>query len=436
MPTFKINTLGCKVNQSESDQIASELQAGAWKPATNGESSEVVVINTCTVTHKAAMQSRQAVRQAIRGNPNARILVTGCYAQTEPGALAKIGGVQYVLGNADKHRLVELICADQSQAVPGVTTICSDVGQSQPLKSAATAISGSRTRPVLKIQDGCNAGCTYCIVPRARGPSRSLPPDDVIAGVSAMTEAGYLEIVLSGIHLGHYGRDLTPRTSLSELLVRIEQSTVVPHLRLSSIEPLEVTERLIEQMAESPRLCRHFHIPLQSGDDRILQEMRRPYTSEDFKQLVCRIHDRVPDAAIGVDILVGFPGETDAAFDNTYACIQSLPVAYLHVFPFSARPGTPAASYAPRVPSRVIKTRCEHMRRLGNTKRMRFNQQFIGRRIPILIEATRHAATGFLKGISSNYLTVLIDTDAPLGNQIHSVRITGQVENNLLGIIE
>ena len=315
-------------------------------------------------------------------------------------------------------------------------TICNAVGQSQLRKPAPETIAGSRTRPVLKIQDGCNAACTYCIVPLARGPSRSLPPNDVIAAVRAVSEAGFHEIVLSGIHLGHYGRDLSPRTSLVELLSRIEQSTVLPRMRLSSLEPLEFTDELIERMTESPRLCHHFHIPLQSGDDLILKKMRRPYTSDEFKQLVFRIHDRIPDAAIGVDILVGFPGETDEAFNNTYECIRSLPVSYLHVFPFSARPGTPAAGYARRVPSEVIKTRCEHMRRLGKMKRMRFNQNFIGRRIPILVENTRHKATGFLKGISSNYLTVLIDTDDSLSNQILSVRVIQQLENNLLGVIE
>jgi threonylcarbamoyladenosine tRNA methylthiotransferase MtaB len=436
MPTFKINTLGCKVNQAESDQIAKQLQAATWKPAKNSDPSQMVLINTCSVTQKAAMQSRQAVRQAIRNNPDARIVVTGCYAQTEPDALAKIGGVRYIIGNADKHRLVELITADQSQTANGAITICNDVGQSQIRTPAPGTNSGERTRPVLKIQDGCDAACTYCIVPRARGPSRSLPPKDVIAAIRNLSEAGFRETVLSGIHLGHYGRDLTPGTNLDELLARIEQSTAMPRLRLSSLEPLEVTEHLIEQMAESPRLCRHFHIPLQSGDDRILKKMRRPYTSDAFKQLVFRIHERIPDAAIGVDILVGFPGESDAAFNSTYECIRSLPVSYLHVFPFSARPGTPAAGYACRVPSDVIKARCERMRRLGNTKRMRFYQYFIGRRIPILVENTRHTATGFLKGISSNYLTVLIDTDDSLSNQILSVRITGQVENNLLGVIE
>jgi threonylcarbamoyladenosine tRNA methylthiotransferase MtaB len=436
MPTFKINTLGCKVNQSDSDQIAKELRASAWKAATEDEPSEMVVINTCTVTQKAAMQSRQAVRQAIRSNPDARIVVTGCYAQTEPDALAKIGGVKYVIGNADKHRLVELISADQAQSASGPITICNHVGRSQLRKVAPEAMSTSRTRPVLKIQDGCNAACTYCIVPRARGPSRSLPPSAVIAGVQAMAAAGFLEIVLSGIHLGHYGRDLTPRTSLTELIAHILLSTDVRRLRLSSIEPLEITENFIEQLAQSRRLCHHFHIPLQSGDDRILKKMGRPYTVDVFKQLVDRIHNRIPDAAIGVDIMVGFPGETDTAFNNTYECIRSLPVSYLHVFPFSARPGTPAVGYGDRVPSEVIKTRCKRMRRLGIMKRMCFNQHFIGRTIPILVEATRHAATGFIKGISSNYLTVLIDTDESLSNQILSVKITAQAGNNMLGVIK
>ena len=299
MPTFKINTLGCKVNQSESDQIAKELQAGAWKPVRNNEPSEMVVINTCTVTQNAAMQSRQAVRRAIRSNPDARIVVTGCYAQTEPNALAKIGGVRYVIGNADKHRLVELITANLAQTANGAITICNAVGQSQLRKPAPETIAGSRTRPVLKIQDGCNAACTYCIVPLARGPSRSLPPNDVIAGVRAVSEAGFHEIVLSGIHLGHYGRDLSPRTSLVELLSRIEQSTVLPRMRLSSLEPLEITDELIERMTESPRLCHHFHIPLQSGDNGILEKMGRPYSRQDFKKIINSIHRVMPDAAIG-----------------------------------------------------------------------------------------------------------------------------------------
>lgn len=433
MPKFKINTLGCKVNQSESDTIAKELQAIDWIPAGNSEASEMVVINTCTVTQKAAMQSRQAVRQAIRANPDARIIVTGCYAQTEPATLEKISGIQYIVGNADKHRIVDL--ADQTQTTDRAITICNDVRQSRLLKPSPAAITGSRTRPVFKIQDGCNAACTYCIVPRARGPSRSLPPKDVLKGARALSAAGYLEMVLSGIHQGRYGCDLKPKTSLSELLDRIERSNVMRRVRLSSIEPLEITDDLIQRVAESSRFCRHFHIPLQSGDDSILAKMKRPYTSDDFRQRVHEIHNRIPDAAIGIDVLVGFPGETDAAFSHTYEFIRALPVTYLHVFPFSARPGTPAANYAGKIPPDIIKKRCAQMRRLGNSKRLNFNQHFIGQQLDVLVESTRHADSGFLKGLSSNYITVLIDADASQINKHLSVSITEQVDDALVGII-
>ncbi|MDX1707657.1 MAG: tRNA (N(6)-L-threonylcarbamoyladenosine(37)-C(2))-methylthiotransferase MtaB [Desulfobacterales bacterium] len=435
MARFKISTLGCKVNQSESDVIAAELKGIHWLPANGCESPEMVVINTCTVTQKAAMQSRQAVRQAIRSNPNAQIVVTGCYAQTEPKALENINGVDLIVGNTDKHRIVELIRAGQAHAADGPIIICNDNSQIQPLKPSVDAIGGSRTRPVLKIQDGCNSACTYCIVPRARGPSRSLPPESVLAKIQSLSQAGYFEIVLSGVHLGHYGRDLTPETRLSDLLARIERSTTMPRVRLSSIEPLETTDELIEQVAESSRICRHFHIPLQSGDDHILKKMKRPYGSDDFSRIVHKISQRFPEAAIGVDILVGFPGETEAAFSNTYEFVQALPVSYLHVFPFSVRPGTPAANYTGKVAPEIIKQRCAHMRCLGDAKRRDFNQRFIGLHKRVLFESARHSATGHLKGLTSNYLTVLVDADDAYMNQLSAVRLTERFDGALRGVI-
>ncbi len=435
MSTFKIRTLGCKVNQSESDVIAKELKAIDWLPAGNGDASEVLIINTCTVTQKAAMQSRQAVRQAIRAHPDARIVVTGCYAQTEPTALETISGVDYIIGNADKHRITEILAAEQTDATHQTVTICNDIRQLQQLNPSLAAISENRNRPFFKIQDGCNAACSYCIVPHARGPSRSLPPGDVLDGAVALFEAGFHEMVLSGIHQGLYGRDLTPETSLSALLDSIERLSLNQRVRLSSIEPLELTDDLIQRVAETPRFCRHFHIPLQSGDDRILNKMKRPYTSESFRQRVLSIHNRLPDAAIGVDILIGFPGETDAAFTHTYDLIGELPITYLHVFPFSARPGTPAAHYPGKVPPEVIKKRCKQMRRLGSIKRQHFNQRFIGKELEVLVESARHAATGLLKGLSSNYIPVLIDAAASQINKCQPVRITAQVDHALKGII-
>jgi threonylcarbamoyladenosine tRNA methylthiotransferase MtaB len=435
MTTFKISTLGCKVNQSESDAIARQLESDHWVPAGKYGAAEVTIINTCTVTQKASMQSRQAVRQAIRANPDSRIVVTGCYAQTEPQALEKISGVHYIIGNADKHRIGKILAADRNSADGQPITLANDIRRSHPLRPTRTAFSGSRTRPFLKIQDGCNALCSYCIVPHARGPSRSLPVADVIEGIKTLSAAGYRETVLTGIHLGHYGCDLIPTARLGELLDRIDRLELIERVRLSSIEPMELTDNLIQRIADSPRFCRHFHIPLQSGDDRILRKMKRPYTADVFRQRIKTIHNQIPDAAIGVDILIGFPGETDAAFTNTYELIRKLPVTYLHVFPFSARPGTPAARYPDKVAPAVIKERCEKMRRLGQIKRIHFYRKFIGKKVEILVESTRHAATGLLKGLSSNYIPVLIDADDDRMNKLLTVKLAGQIDNALMATI-
>jgi threonylcarbamoyladenosine tRNA methylthiotransferase MtaB len=432
-PTFKISTLGCKVNQSESEAIARQMEIYDWSPAGHNGASEITIINTCTVTQKASMQSRQAVRRAIRANPGSRIVVTGCYAQTEPKAFEKINGVDYIIGNADKHRIGEILAAGRNSADGHTVTIHNDIRLSDPLKPSQTAVSSSRTRPFLKIQDGCDAFCTYCIVPHARGPSRSLPVANVLKSIKALSNAGYQEIVLTGIHLGRYGCDLIPATRLRELLDDVDRSKLIQRVRLSSIEPLELADDLIQRVADSPRFCRHFHIPLQSGDDSILKKMKRPYTVDAFRQRVAKVRDQIPDAAIGVDILIGFPGETDAAFRNTYDFINELPITYLHVFPFSARPGTPAARYPGKVPPDVIKERCEKMRRLGQTKRQHFYRNFLGKAVEILVESTRHGATGLLKGISSNYMPVLIDADDDQINKLVTVKLTDQINNALLG---
>ncbi len=435
MPTFKINTLGCKVNQSESEAIARQLESGDWLPVGHSGASEITIINTCTVTQKASMQSRQTVRQAIRANPNSRIVVTGCYAQTEPKAFEKINGVHYIIGNADKHRIGEILTDGKNSADGHSITINNDIRLSDPLKPSPIAISGRRTRPFLKIQDGCDAFCTYCIVPYARGPSRSLPVTNVLESIKALSVAGYHEIVLSGIHLGHYGADLIPTTRLRDLLDRIDRLELIQRVRLSSIEPLELTDDLIQCVADSPRFCRHFHIPLQSGDDPILKKMKRPYTVDIFRQRVAKVRNQIPDAAIGVDTLIGFPGETDAAFWNTYELIRELPITYLHVFPFSARPGTPAARYPDKITPGVIKERCEKMRCLGQIKRLEFYRNFIGKEVEILVESSRHAATGMLKGFSSNYIPVLIDADDDQINKLVTVKLTDQIDAALMGTI-
>ena len=437
MKKFKITTLGCKVNQYESEAIGRELETSQWDSAGKNDPADLCIINTCTVTQKASMQSRQAVRQAVRANPKARIVVTGCYAQTAAEELSKIKGVNYVIGHSQKHTIASMFDAAEKTSEIAPVSICSDVLTDNQFHQYSQAAYGTRTRPFMKIQDGCDAFCSYCIVPYARGPSRSMPLADVLAHIGQLGDSGYHEVVLTGVHLGNYGIDLTPKTSLYALLCRIDEDGLITRIRLSSIEPLELSNDIIKRVSTSPRFCRHFHIPLQSGDDVILKKMRRPYTRNYFHDLVLKINQSMPDAAVGVDILVGFPGETDAAFENTYNLIRALPVAYLHVFPFSERPGTPASNFSDKVPAKVIKKRCDRMRRLGAEKRKTFYQKFRGQIFDILIEETTDRSTGLLKGISSNYLPVLVDGPEDHINTLIPVKIEDiDADNRLFGAIQ
>lgn len=433
MPKFKIITLGCKVNQTESESIAQGLIASDWFAVLDSEAADVCIVNTCAVTQKAAMQSRQALRQAIRTNPSARIVATGCYAETSPHEIKAIKGVTDIVGQCEKLSIASMVCNQRRRPSEIQVSACGNIGQKREFEVTPVAVAGPRTRPFLKIQDGCDAFCTYCIVPYARGRSRSMPLEKVLHCIRRLAEAGYHEVVLTGIHLGTYGRDLTPGADLAELLGRIKLTKLIDRVRLSSLEPLELSSEIIRLVAESDRFCRHFHIPLQSGDDGILKKMGRPYSRQTFHDLIVRVHEAMPDAAIGVDTLIGFPGEDENAFENTYKLIEDLPVSYLHVFPFSARPGTAAAKFVPKVQPEILKARCERMRRLGLSKRQRFYKQFIGKKLPVLIEAKRDGTAGLLKGISSNYLPVMIEAGDELKNKIVDVRIERVEGNRLFG---
>ncbi|MGB5747026.1 MAG: tRNA (N(6)-L-threonylcarbamoyladenosine(37)-C(2))-methylthiotransferase MtaB [Desulfobacterales bacterium] len=433
--TYSITTLGCKVNQAESEAIAQDLLSSDWSAAADCDTAEVCIVNTCTVTQKASMQSRQAVRKAIRANPKARVIVTGCYAQTAPQEINEIDGVDDVVGHDKKLSISRMIRTDGNEACENQVSSLSGVHQKRRFQLMPTATSAPRTRPFLKIQDGCDAFCTYCIVPYARGRSRSMPLDKVLQSIEHLARAGFHEVVLTGIHLGAYGHDLVPATHLSELMERIVDRKSITRVRISSIEPFELTGEVIKCVAESDIFCKHIHIPLQSGDDGILKKMGRPYSAQDFYELISSIHRLIPDAAIGVDTLIGFPGESEAAFDNTYRLIADLPVSYLHVFPFSSRPGTAADKFANKLNPPVIKARCERIRKLGHQKRLKFYRRFIGKSLPILIETRRDGSTGLLKGISSNYLPVLIDGDGDLQNKLIEIKIEKLEGDKLFGKI-
>lgn len=435
MKKFKIITLGCKVNQAESEAIAGRLAGLDWQPADSTEEADLCLINTCTVTRKAAMQSRQAVRQAIHASPQACIAVTGCYAETDPQALLNIKGLDCIVDQAGKSSLPEIIRAC-GLAKCDRPTILRSAGEAS--RSPAALPSGTpagRTRPFLKIQDGCDSFCTYCIVPYARGRSRSTSLQAALAGVEHLAGQGFHEVVLTGIHIGCYGRDLHPRSSLLELLQQIAAMKSAVRVRLSSIEPLELTDEIAALVAGSDRFCRHFHIPLQSGDSDILKRMGRPYSPEVFREVVRKVRRLMPDAAIGVDVLAGFPGETEAAFENTFQLIQALPLSYLHVFPFSARPGTAAYDFPEHMPAQTIKQRCARLRQLGSRKRLAFHRSFIGQHVQVLTESRRDPKTGLLKGVSSNYLPVLFQGGDEMINRMVAVRVLEADATRLLGTL-
>ncbi|MBI5593015.1 MAG: tRNA (N(6)-L-threonylcarbamoyladenosine(37)-C(2))-methylthiotransferase MtaB [Deltaproteobacteria bacterium] len=436
MTTFSIKTLGCKVNQFESETLEQALVNQGYLPAGEDE-ADLCIINTCTVTQKASMQSRQAIRQVIRANPGARILVTGCYAQTEPEAIRGIAGVHDIIGHEEKSRIPEKVFLTEAPTHRSTGKPTHPSPGASALFDFSLQRSQGRTRPFLKIQDGCNAFCAYCIVPYARGRSRSLPVESVLESIRGLKADGIHEIVLTGIHIGHYGLDLKPETCLTDLLAALENAGLMERVRISSIEPTEVSDALIEMVAGSRVFCHHFHIPLQSGDNDVLKRMNRPYTREMFYDLVCKIHDRIPDAAIGADILVGFPGESDAAFDQTVSLIEALPITYLHVFPFSPRKGTPAYGFSDQISHAIVKARCSALRALGRAKKKCFYRSHIGKEVEILIEGARDDATGLLKGLTSNYIPVMVEGQDHLRNTLTKARIIRmQGETAMFGEIQ
>jgi threonylcarbamoyladenosine tRNA methylthiotransferase MtaB len=414
MKHFNIKTLGCKVNQSESETLAAQLQQKGMIDFTDnqsGEKADLYIINTCAITGKAAMQSRQAIRKALKENPQAKIIVTGCYAQTSPDEIKTINGVDCILGHNEKQNIINMVVSGE--------TVCQ--WHEQKNISMPTA-PFKKTRPFLKVQDGCNSFCTYCIVPFARGRSKSLATENVLEHIRQYVAAGYHELVLTGVHLGMYGLDLSPKTNLYELLTQINNATDVYRIRLSSIEPLELTDNIIGLVSFSDKFCNHFHIPLQSGDDPILKKMNRPYSSSFFRKQVLKIKSLIPDAAIGADVLIGFPGETDKAFNHTLSLIDELPLTYLHVFPFSPRKGTPAARFPGQIRREVIKERCKIIRTLSTAKKRTFYTSFIGRTVTALMESKR-TGTGHLKGITSNYIPILIEGKDDLKNTLVKVNL-------------
>src|SRR5262245_35153048 len=414
-----ITTLGCKINQYDSAVIQDRL-AGRHSFVPFEEPADCYVINSCTVTDRADWEARQLVRRARRLNPAAKVLVTGCYAQVSPQEVAGVAGVDYVVG---LNRLAGLIRFVESTPASATQIAVSDVKRERVVRVLGTRALPGHTRAFLKIQEGCNYTCTYCIIPAARGLSRSVPPREVLEEVHKLADAGYQEIVLTGIHLGGYGQDLTPRMDLTALVKMIAESGLIPRLRLSSLDPREVPDRLLDLIAGSDIVCWHMHICAQAGDDEILRRMRRNYNTAYYLDLLQRVREHLPDAALGSDIIVGFPGESDHQFDASLDFFATLPLTYFHVFPFSPRRGTPAASMAEPVPADVKKIRARRMRQLGARKKQDFCSGFVGGRVRVLIESKIDDVTGLQRGFSRNYLPVWVAGALAYANREVEVRL-------------
>ncbi|UCC64801.1 MAG: tRNA (N(6)-L-threonylcarbamoyladenosine(37)-C(2))-methylthiotransferase MtaB [Anaerolineae bacterium] len=410
-------SVGCKLNQSEIETLACRFIAAGHCVVPAPEEADVCVFNSCVVTHVAARKSRQAVRRLRRCNPAARVVVTGCYAQVAPDDLE----ADVTVSNADKEQLVETLLGEGAIApVP-------------PFSLSPLSLPYRRTRAFVKIQDGCDNGCTYCITRVARGPQRSRPRADVLAEVQARVEAGYQEVVLTGVHLGGYGHDhgQPPRDSLWQLVTAILSQTDVRRLRLSSVEPWDVTPDVFE-LWQDPRLCRHLHLPLQSGSDDVLRRMGRRYTVAEFARLVMAARAAIPDVAITTDLIIGFPGETEAHFSESLASVQSIRFARAHVFPYSVRPGTPAALLPDHVSSSEKRARAARMRALTTWSARKFRGRFIGRTVGVLWESR---SNGQWRGLTDNYLRVATRSDADLAQTITSVHLDAVTDDGLYGVV-
>ena len=421
MKKIAITTLGCKVNQFESAGFATGFEALGCEMVPFQATADVYVINTCTVTAKAGQQSRQLIRRILHAHPEARIVVTGCYAQMDPETVLGLADQPVtIIGNGNKHRLVEAALAE---GPPDLVMLMGQIRRKKEICDLPVSRFRGRTRAYLRIQDGCDNFCSYCIVPYTRGRSRSLPLAAVLRQVKTFVDQGYRELVVTGINVGKYGLDLAERQSIYSLLDRICGDFPQLRMRLSSIEPTEVNDLLLELMLRHANFMPHLHIPLQSGDDEVLARMNRRYTRSEFAAVIQLVHRILPSAAIGCDVLGGFPGESEQAAENTYQLLAELPVSYLHVFPYSRRPGTLAATFGQQLPGPVKDARVQRLRILDAEKRKRFYQDQIGQTHRVLVER-RNLKSGLLQGFSENYMPIVFPGTTGLLRRVVPVRLT------------
>ncbi|MEN8264732.1 MAG: tRNA (N(6)-L-threonylcarbamoyladenosine(37)-C(2))-methylthiotransferase MtaB [Nitrospirota bacterium] len=417
-----IQTLGCKVNQSESASIEGVLRNNDYEIVDHSDNPDISIINTCTVTAKSDYQSRQLIRKAVKAG--AKVIATGCYAQLKPEVISEIDGISAVLGNSDKDGLVDCLQNLSTENKPFI------IVNPPEAKLKAAPYYSNRSRAFMKIQDGCNFSCTYCTVPRARGMSRSLCEHDIMLSMENLIKDGYREVVLTGIHIGSYGMELKPRSSLLKIVTQITDSYPEARIRLSSIEPQEFKMGFLKLIKEE-KVCSHLHIPLQSGSDKILEAMNRRYSTETFRRLINNILAECPDISIGTDLITGFPGESDTDFDTTVNFIRSLPISYLHVFPYSQRPDTKASLMDRQISDQSKKIRVKKLLDISNELNYRYIKASLGATFNVIIEK-KIKSNDFYSAISDNYLRIHVKAHSLISGQILKVKVISLTDGVLI----
>lgn len=433
MPRVAFTTLGCKVNQFETEVMEGLFKQRGYEIVSFDQVADVYVINTCSVTHLGEKKSRQIIRRAIRLNNKASVAVAGCYAQVSPKEIEAIEGVKVIVGTQDRHRIVDLV--EEAAYAKFPVNVVSNIMEAEHFEDIPLFDAPGRTRAFLKVQEGCTNYCTYCIIPYARGPLRSRPLQSIIRETEKLIAAGFKEIVLTGIHLGAYGRDLEGHVTLVDVVKAMLSITGLVRLRLSSLESIEVSEELITIMQQDDRLCNHLHLPLQAGDDRILKAMNRHYTLAEYQQLIDGIKAQVEDIAISTDIIVGFPGETPEMFDNALQFVQKMNFSRMHIFPYSRRSGTPAAEYAEQVSEEEKKHRVQLMQELAARKAIEFQQRFLNKTVTVLFEMENQKNDNIIDGLSGNYIRVYVSGNKLMQGKPYKVLLEKLYHDGIWGKI-
>ncbi len=435
MKTAKLITMGCKVNQYDTQSMSEILERNGYVIVDETRPADLYLINTCTVTNAADQKARQAIRRAIRQNPDADVFVTGCYAESDREAIEEIPGVTHVFGNREKADIQNYINKLNSDIPLQIQPVQHDAIREHARFSSGVSSSGKRTRALIKVQDGCSAFCTYCIIPYVRGRMTSRPLSDIVDEAIRIADSGIKEIVITGVHLGAYGQDTGRDKNIADILECIHGIDGIERIRFSSIEPMYFPEILTERMSTLPKCMPHFHLPIQSGSDKVLRDMRRRYSSSQFVRLVESLRNQfTDDVGITTDIMVGFPGETNADFKDSLKFVEEIGFSQLHVFRYSPRKGTPAATYPNQVPSHISSTRSREMISLGDELSTSFRKRMHGKSKNVLIEGSREGKDNLLAGFTDNYLRVLVDVPDSAINQILPVKLTTSDDEHIYGI--